>query len=89
LVARVQRGEFTQELGVRVTEQRHAELRREALICEHACAASTAAHAAASALPEAIRASFERARAKALSPPTGGDRNGVFSSMSSASKERD
>ena len=82
LVVRIQRGDFTPELGVRVAEQRDAERHRQALVRDAAYAASTAAHPAASALPEGIRSSLDRMRQKELSPLTGDERSGVLLSNS-------
>jgi hypothetical protein len=82
LVVRIQRGDFTPELGVRVAEQRAAERQRQALIRDVACASSTAAHPAISALPQGIRSSLERMRRQALPALTGDERSGVLSSNS-------
>jgi Helix-turn-helix domain len=87
LVVRIQRGDFTPELGVRVAEQRDAERQRQSLIRDEACAASTSVHPAASALPEGIRSSLERMRQKALSAPTGDERSGVLLSNSAPDEE--
>lgn len=84
LVVRIQRGDFTPELGVRVAEERSAERQREAAIRGPACEASIAADAAASVLPDGIRSSLERIRRKAFPTSAPGDRSGARLNNSSA-----
>jgi len=82
LIVRIQRGDFTPELGIRVAEQRALERPREAMIRDEARASSTAADPVVSTLPEAIRSSLERMRHKALSALTDDQPSAVFSSNS-------
>jgi hypothetical protein len=89
LVERIECGQFTLELGVRVAEQRAAERRRQGVIRDVAGAASDAAPAAVSGLPEDIRSALERVRQKALSALTGDERSEVLSGTSAAEKERE
>jgi len=82
LIVRIQRGDFTPELGIRVAEQRAGERQRQTAIRDAARASSSADDPAASALPEGIRSSLERMRLKALSALTGNQRSTVFPSHS-------
>jgi hypothetical protein len=88
LIARIESGQFTLELGGRVAEQRAAERRRQALIRDEAGVADAAAHAAATALPEDIRSALERMRQKALSLPASDESGGDLPSISAAEIER-
>jgi hypothetical protein len=89
LIERIESGDFTSELGVRVAEQRAAERQRRARICNEAGAASDAAHVTATPLPEDIRAALDRMRQRSLSAPTGDQRSRVLSSTPAAEKERE
>jgi len=67
LVGRLNRGVFTPELGLQVADKRLAESHREARLREPLGAANTAANVQGSRLPENLRASLERIRARATS----------------------
>jgi len=73
LVGRLNRGVFTPELGLQVADKRLEETRREARPREPLGAAKTATHVHGSRLPENIRASVERMRARSnFQPPISG-----------------
>ena len=88
LIERIERGEFTLELGVRVAEQRAAERQRQARIRDAAYASSMAANLEANTLPDDIRSALDRMRQKSLAAPTGDARSGFFASTSAAETER-
>jgi Helix-turn-helix domain len=69
LVGRLSRGIFTPELGLQVADKRLAETRREARLPDPLGATKTATHVQGSRLPENLRASLERMRARSNSPP--------------------
>ncbi len=87
LIERIESGQFTLELGVRVAEQRAAERQRQARICDEVGAASDAAHVTATPLPEDIRSALDRMRQKSLSASAGDQRSGGLSSTSAAQME--
>jgi len=67
VVGRLNRNVFTPELGLQVADKRLAESHREARLREPLGAANTAANVQGSRLPENLRASLERIRARATS----------------------
>ena len=69
LVGRLNRGVFTPELGLQVADKRLAETHREARLREPLGAANTAANVQGDRIPEGIRASLQRLRARANSRP--------------------
>jgi hypothetical protein len=69
LVGRLNGGVFTPELGLQVADRRLAETRREARLREPLDAANAAANVQGDRIPEGIRASLERLRARANSRP--------------------
>ena len=83
LVSRLNRGVFTPELGLQVADKRLTEMHREARLREPLGAANAAANVQGTRLPENIRASLERMRARSdLQPPIDGSK-GVGPSTSS------
>jgi len=67
LVGRLNRGVFTPELGLQVADKRRAETRCEVRLREPLVAARAATHVQGGRLPENIRASLERMRARSNS----------------------
>ncbi|HEY2864571.1 MAG TPA: helix-turn-helix domain-containing protein [Casimicrobiaceae bacterium] len=73
LVGRLNRGVFTPELGLQVADKRLAETHHETRLREPLGAANAAANVQGDRIPEGIRASLERLRARANSRSSNGE----------------